>query len=253
MGEAKRRRAAGVSQPDLRHVNITPYLRIPAGAAAYYHGLVRDLVKKAEQLQPSHIGIFTKHAAAYHEASHAVVAAREGRIVKSMRLWQQQGQWVGEYCHEGDNVMIDIRHEPQRMLTQLRIILAGRRGELMFEPRFCPHAGLEELGYCMIMVMTVFPALGLDPEVEYDRVWLTLTDEIDETLLRHKAVVHSLADGLLRDGQLSGDRLAAECASIAPRTEPPPLRERAVLESCRRLTDPLISTNTEARTTENER
>jgi len=58
----------------------------------------------------------------------------------------------------GETQWISPLDEPHRWLSILRVILAGRRGELLFERPFCLWAGLEELAYVQIAVMLVFPS-----------------------------------------------------------------------------------------------
>jgi hypothetical protein len=125
---------------------------------------------EAEQLQPG-APEFGKSAVAHHEAAHAVIHAREGQTLKSVRIWRAGAHWLGKTLLDGGEVI--MLHEPHRLLARLRQIIAGRRGELLFERDCCLRVGLDELAYSLIMVMAVFPRLNLDPEKDYGRTWGT--------------------------------------------------------------------------------
>src|SRR5262249_46929143 len=154
-------------------LQITPYLKVPGLLADHFIGQLNELVRQANELQPPSANEFSKGAAAIHEASHCVVFAREGDILKSARILPTGTCWLVQTIPippVDETQWISPLDEPHRWLSFLRRILAGRRGELLLERPFCLRAGLDELAYAQITVMMVFPALKLDKE-DYPRLW----------------------------------------------------------------------------------
>lgn len=213
-----------------RMVLVTPYLRLPDFLAKSYRGLLSELVAEADQLQPPYRGEFSQRAAAEHEASHCVVAAREGDAVTSAAIWSTNNGWLGEYVRDQEKVAVDMKSEA--FLAHLRITLAGRRGELLFQGnKFCLRAGLEELAYALITVMVPVAVHDGDRNAYYHSLWGTLLSEVDETLLTYKAVVHDIADELMRCGALQSGKLSPALAVITKRNGPPPLRSEIKLSA----------------------
>src|SRR5262249_33359029 len=168
----------------IKLVDATPYLKIPERLADPFIGQLNMLVQRANELQPPSANEFSKTAAAIHEASHCVVYAREGDILKSARIWQDKTCWLGETIPiapvDETQEWISPLEEPHRWLSFLRCILAGRRGELLLKRPFCLRAGLDELAYAQIMILMAFPVLKLDKK-DYPRLWGTTLSEVDET------------------------------------------------------------------------
>jgi hypothetical protein len=72
---------------DPEHVAVSPYFKVPGFAVQSYNGLFAQLTAEANQLQPWQPGEFSRRAAAIHEASHCVVAAREGAARSHCSYW----------------------------------------------------------------------------------------------------------------------------------------------------------------------
>lgn len=204
---------------------VTSNFKVPEFLRDGFVDLFNDLTQEANQRQSPRMGDFSRRAAAVHEASHCVVAVREGEILHSARVWQNGPNWFGETRQLGKTIVVSPFEAPHTWLSFIRCTLAGRRGELLFEPSFCLRAGLEELAYSSIMVMCVLPALNYDSKRDYPRVWGTTLIEVDETLLRYKSIVLDLADKLMRKEVLRSRQLADILSNITPRTESPPIRE----------------------------
>jgi hypothetical protein len=107
---------------------------------------------------------------------------------KSASIWPKDGNWFGEFMLAGKPEFFR-QAEHEKMLSHLRITLAGRRGELLFEPHFCVRAGLDELVYAQIVIMPAIVGRRLDPAIHYSDVWGTTLVEVDETLLKYEFVV----------------------------------------------------------------
>jgi len=113
--------------------------------------------------------------------------------------------------------------EHEKILSHLRVMLAGRRGELLFEPEFSLRAGLDELVYAQLMVIPAINGMGLD-RTHYSDVWGTTLIEVDETLRTYEPVVRKIADKLMMTGKIDRWQLAKILASVEERKTPPPIR-----------------------------
>jgi hypothetical protein len=121
---------------DAELVPITSYLKLPRFIVPSFLEGMDNLTKEANDRQPPKPGEFTKRAAAIHEVSHCVVARVEGEKPKSASIWRKGDTWLGEYLVVGKGALFTAK-EHEKMLAHVRTILAGRRGELLFEPNFC--------------------------------------------------------------------------------------------------------------------
>jgi hypothetical protein len=203
-------------------VAVTSYLNLPAFMADSFVNGMDELTKEANERQPPRLGEFTHRAAAIHEASHCVVARSEGKKLKSASIWRKGGNWFGEFMLAGKSEFFrQVEHE--KILSHLRVILAGRRGELLFEPEFSLRAGLDELVYAQLMVMPAIKGMGLD-EAHYSDVWGTTLVEVDETLRRYELVVRKIADKLMTMGKVDRWQLAKILISVEERKTPPGIR-----------------------------
>lgn len=116
-------------------------------------------------------------------------------------------------------------------MTQFRIILAGRRGELLFEPEFCLRAGLDEFNYVLTLIGGVIMGMGLNPQGDdYFNVWSTTLAEVDACLREHEAVVREIADRLIKVGSVDRAYLTKALATVGKRKSPPPIRTDARIE-----------------------
>jgi hypothetical protein len=114
-------------------------------------------------------------------------------------------------------------------LAQLHIVLAGRRGELLFlGDDVCLRAGMDELAYALLMIM---PALMLQAQGKrvlraelYGPTCETMLAEVDETLLAQRKIVNAIADGLIRKSILRSRKLSQLVAPVTPRASPPRIR-----------------------------
>jgi hypothetical protein len=207
-------------------VAITPYLNLPAFLVDRYVEGMEEMTKQANEKQPPKLGEFTKRAAALHEASHCVVARLEAKKLKSASIWPKDGNWFGEFMLAGKPEFFR-QAEHEKMLSHLRITLAGRRGELLFEPDFCLRAGLDELVYAQLVIMRAIVGMGLDPAIHYSDVWGTTLVEVDETLRKYEPVVRKIADKLMMMGEVDRWQLAKVLSSVEERTAPPLIRNGA--------------------------
>jgi hypothetical protein len=183
-------------------VPFGPYLKVPGPLLDPCVSLLAELANKAAQQQPPFAEEFSQRAAALHEASHCVVAAREGFSIETAAIERQpDGQWegatwinIGELRYDGG--------EP--FLAHLRYTLAGRRGELLFTDPFCLRAGLDELAYAQLMIMIPHVKEHRDGmhRDHYLVLWGSKLAEVDDTLRAHSDVAHTLADRLMRSGRL---------------------------------------------------
>ena len=202
---------------------------MPADLVECYRGLFAELAQEALELQPLRPGEFDQRSAAAHEAAHCVVAAREGFALRSARIFRGPGAWLGEFWIDWPTATMSIDLFGPGLLTQLRIILAGRRGELLFRgDAFSLRAGLDELAYALMMIVPWLAKQSGYAETWndelYSRAWETTLAEVDETLLGQRQAVETIADRLIRQGSLQGPELAALLTAVAARTAPPPIR-----------------------------
>lgn len=212
-------------------VQVTDYLHVPEFLVESYEGLLEELAGEARQLQPWRPNEFDQRAAALHEASHCVVAAREGYPLKSARIFRSHDNWLGDFWIDRPLRTMHSDMRSPEYLAHLRIALAGRRGELLFRGcEFCLRAGLEELAYVLIMIMPALAFAYPDDhgerclEKHYAPFWGTMLAEVDETLLAHSAVVHAIAEILIKQSTASKRQLASALAAVPARTEPPRIR-----------------------------
>lgn len=210
-------------------VKVNEYLNVPDGLEKSYRGLLNELCQEANDLQRWQPDEFNQHSAAIHEASHCVVVAREGYAPKDARVFQSDGNWLGDFHIDWPEAT--MRHDvgSPEFLAHLRIILAGRRGELLFlGDKFCLRAGLDELTYALLMIMPAIMAqTGGDREAcdeLYGPTWETLLAEIDETLFAHRQTVMAIAKKLTLKGSLRSRKLSQLVATVPPRSAQPPLR-----------------------------
>jgi hypothetical protein len=223
-------------------VQVGDYLLIPDFLAPNYHGLLAELQQESLALQPWQPNEFSQHSAALHEAAHCVVAAREGYALKSARIFRgPTGTWLGDFWIDWPEKMMTVDTQTPEFLANLRIYLAGRRGELLFlHDRFCLRAGLDELAYALLMIMPCLVAQtdgdGEAANELYASAWETTLAEIDETLFAHRQIVKSIADRLIRKGSLRSHKLAQLVAPVLPRTEQPRIR---AAHEVRAVFDPL--------------
>jgi hypothetical protein len=168
----------------------------------------------------------------------------KGQPVRIVRIGlSDNGNWIGEWSGDGPARKIDVMTDPHAWLGHLRLMLADRRGELLFQQSFCLRTGLDELTYALIMVMPIFKALNLSVEENYGEVWGTTLAEVDETLRAHKSIVLRIADELERKGAMRSRRLAAVLAPIDKRTAPPRFRDVSELQTIAH--DPLACPETQ--------
>lgn len=212
-------------------VFVSSYLNVPDALFVHYQAGLADLIAEAHAVRPHRPGEFTRHAAAVHEASHCVIAKIEGKKPKYAAIWREGDDWVGENFVAGKTEEVDFLQDHDKALAYFRITLAGRRGELLFEPEFCPRAGLDELAYVLTVIMIVIKGMGLDPlGDDYFRVWGTQLAEIDEGLRRYERVVREIADRLIRFGSVDRKYLTKALASVEKRKSPPPIRTDVKLD-----------------------
>jgi hypothetical protein len=204
-------------------VAVTSYLNLPAVMVDSYVEGMDHATKEANEKQPPKPGEFTQRAAAIHEASHCVVARFEAKKLKSASIWQKNGNWFGEFMLAGKPEFFR-QAEHEKILNHLRVILAGRRGELLFEPDFSLRAGLEELVYAQLLIMPAIQGMGLDSRANYSDVWGTTLIEVDETLRRYEAVVRKIADKLMTMGKVDRWQLGKALSSVEERKSPPSIR-----------------------------
>jgi hypothetical protein len=209
----------------MRFVSASLDLKVPDILVENYSDLLAELIDEANRLQPPYPGEFNQRDAAIHEASHCVVAAREGMPLRIARIRREGDVWGGEWWSQDGALVIDVLANPHDWLAHLRVLLAGRRGELLFQPKLSLRVGLDELAYALIMVMWVFPALNLDAKDHYTAVWKTTLIEVDETLRAHKGAVYQIADELMRRGAIRSQKLAAAVASVPRHNDPPRIRD----------------------------
>jgi hypothetical protein len=208
----------------VNQISVTPYLRVPASLAAIYRKTLLDTKREADEKQPPKPGEFTQRAAAIHEASHCVVAHVEGKKTKYAAIWRKDGNWFGEHWLAEKSQLIDTKEEPEKALASLRITLAGRRGELLFEPEFCLRAGLDELVFAQLMIIAVSKGMGNDPS----DVWGTTLLEIDDTLSKYEPIVRRIADKLITLDKVDRWQLARALSSVEARKSEPPICKGAV-------------------------
>jgi hypothetical protein len=221
MGEAKRRKALFADralQPEM--VAVGEHLMVAKQHAKFYQEAIEDLMRRAIDIQAPGL-VFPKLDAALHEASHCVVARREGRAIKAASIWQEvDGNWVGKFAIDDDGlIQIDLM-DWRELFPHIRILLAGRRGELLFAPKFSVWSGLDELAWCLLHVMA--PIAKSFRAEDYCNIWGTILSETDETLRRHEGVVRAITGELERSGSVDREWLQAALESIPPRTEQPP-------------------------------
>jgi hypothetical protein len=118
-----------------RRVTMMPfgeYLKVPDFLLSQFHGLHAELLQESNKLQPWRPDEFSQRSAAIHEASDFWINWPEETIPHDVRA--------------------------PKYLAFLRIVLAGRRGELLFMGKeFCLRAGLDELTYALLMIMPAPP------------------------------------------------------------------------------------------------
>jgi hypothetical protein len=236
--EAQQRAQKRRLRKDAQGVFVTPYLNIPDFLVESFWGLLNELAGEANQIQPPRINEFSQQAAALHD--HCVVAAREGYPLKTAAISRQHDSvWLGEFWLDIDQY--DSNRET--LLSHLRITLAGRRGELLFTKPFCLRAGLDELAYALLIVMIPLAEDAhkdkAEMEERYIPFWGTLLAEVEETLLAHRNVVHTIADQLMQHGRLNRTQLMAAIAEIPKRDTPPPIRSLSELKLTGIAYDPL--------------
>ncbi|MHC2578741.1 hypothetical protein ACVI1J_008981 [Bradyrhizobium diazoefficiens] len=210
-------------------VKVNDYLNVPDALMQSYRGLLNELWQEANDLQPWQPDEFDQRSAAIHEASHCVVVAREGYTPKDARVFQSDGIWLGDFHIDWPEAT--MRHDvgSPEFFAHLRIILAGRRGELLFlGDKFCLRAGLDELTYALMMIM---PAIMAQTDGDrkachelYGSTWETLLADIDETLFSHRQTVMAIAKKLTQKGSLRSRKLSQLVAPVQPRSAQPPLR-----------------------------
>jgi hypothetical protein len=218
-------------------VPVTPHLNLPGVMTKSYFENLDQLTRKANEKQPPKPGEFTQRAAAIHEASHCVIARLEGKKLKSASIWRKDGKWLGEFLLAGKPEFWS-RKETEKLLSHLRITLAGRRGELLFEPEFCLRAGLDELVYSHLMIMVVIGGMGMDWAMDYADVWGTTLVEVDEPLRKYEHVVRAIADRLMITGEQDRRQLGKALSAVEERRAPPPIRKGVKLDA---PFDPLAS------------
>jgi hypothetical protein len=204
-------------------ISFGPYLRVPEPLAEIYRKALLDTGREANEKQPPKPGEFTHRAAAIHEASHCVVAHVEGKKTKYAALWRKDNNWLGEHMLAAKLELLDPKENPEKALADLRITLAGRRGELLFEPEFCLRAGLDELVYVQVMIIALSQLTGNNSS----DVWGTTLVEIDETLRKYEPVVRKIADKLMLLGKVNRWQLAEALSSVEVPKSPPTIRKGA--------------------------
>ena len=239
MGEKKRRLAAmsKTTPPGAKMVRVSEYLMVPAHLESDYWEGLEQLTREALNFQGEapNPAEFTKRAAAIHEAAHCVVAAREGRTLAKAEIREQSGGWVGAFHTAGGGTWLDLL-DRNSIAPQLRIVLAGRRGELLLAPKFYVYAGLNELVWCQLAILGIVAVAG--GMNHYPTIWGSVLSETDATLREHKDAVLAIADELERHGSIGQEWLADALVSIPIRTEEPPLLEES--EQHVQPGDPLI-------------
>ena len=211
---------------EMKTVRVGDYLNIPDYLVPSYHGMLAELQQEANELQPWQPDEFSQHSAAIHEASHCVVTAREGFTLKTARIFQSHGNWLGDFWIDWPEETMHTDLLSPEFMAHLRITLAGRRGELLFlGNEFCLRAGLDELTYALLMIIPALTVQAGEAALKlYGPAWETLLAEVDETLLEHHKSVAAIADRLMKKGSLRSHKLSRLVAPVPSRSEQPRLR-----------------------------
>lgn len=200
------------------YVRINDHISLPQELAEQFRQEMEDAIRLAYKHQGSRLFSFPKGDAAVHEASHCIVAAREGFGVVSARIWStsegvNRECWFGEYIDSKEAPVIDLLNL-ESMVPYFCKTLAGRVGERLFAPSFNLATGLDELVYAHLMTRLAIEVqcaekVDIDDELhnEFTRLWSYLLCRTEETLRSHASVVRRVADALATHEILNDARL----------------------------------------------
>jgi hypothetical protein len=212
-----------LAAPD--YVRISDHISLPQELAEPFQQTIGKLIRLAYKREGARVFSFPKLDAAVHEASHCVVAAREGFGVLSARIWPtsegvNRECWFGEYIHGTEPPLIDLLNLDS-MVPYFSKTLAGRVGERLFASSFNLVAGLDELVYANLMTRLTVELqcagkVEMDAQlrVEFFRLWSYLLLRTEETLRGHAPLVRQLAKSLATREILNQEELLAFVAGI---------------------------------------
>ncbi|NVZ09527.1 hypothetical protein HW932_09650 [Allochromatium humboldtianum] len=145
-----------------------------------------------------------RRAAALHEAGHVVMYLDHGRRVRSVKIFERDGFWLGMTRAAG-RLYIDEWTHPLADLVEAKILLAGPFAELALSGSPALGAGVDELALARAIVGQASSKLDEDPE---HLMTETLT-EVLERLRDHRRALDEMAALLQRHRKLSGERVTA--------------------------------------------
>lgn len=145
-----------------------------------------------------------RRAAALHEAGHCVMYLAHGRRVRSVKIFERDGFWLGMTRAPG-RLHIDEWTHPLADLTEAKITLAGPIAELFLSESPALGAGVDELALARAIVGQAAGKLDENPE----RLMTETLAEVLERLRDHRAAVEEITDRLERKRKLDGERAAA--------------------------------------------
>ena len=139
-----------------------------------------------------------------HEAGHVVMYLDHGRRVRSVKIFERDGFWLGMTRKPG-RLYIDEWTHPLADLVEAKILLAGPFAELALSGSPALGAGVDELALARAIVGQAAGKLDEDPE----RLMTEALVEVLERLNDHRAAVEEIAERLERKRKLSGEAATA--------------------------------------------
>jgi hypothetical protein len=154
----------------------------------------------------------TQGAAALHEAGHCVVNQSEGVTPAKVRIWLNEGDWVGR-TEQPTRLRTDNTTTPGEDLCHARITYAGLLSEQLFDADYRLASSIDEFVLTMVLVRNAAIKLRRDPEELLCDTRLT----VGVTLVKHEGIVRRIAEELMRERNIDAEKLAQLLSKVEVR------------------------------------
>jgi hypothetical protein len=145
-----------------------------------------------------------REQAAIHEAGHAIVYFANGERLRSVRVFERHGSWLG-MTSAGKRWRVAPETDPAKDLEQARAFLAGPFAEWFYAASPVFGAGVDEVAVARAIVDQAARKAGVDAEyLMIQTIALTV-----ETMNRHRPALDEIARRLMRKPKLEGQRVEA--------------------------------------------
>jgi ATP-dependent Zn protease len=162
------------------------------------------LLHMAYSIQGARALVCNRDHAATHEAGHTVAHFAHGDRIRSVRVFERGGSWLG-MTRAGKRWRIDPESEPASDLKQARIYLAGPLAEWFYTKSPAFGAGVDEIALARGIVDQVAPKLGVDEVCLMEQTMM----QTFETMERHRPALDEIARRLMRRPKLEGKSVEA--------------------------------------------